>query len=112
MAHTYSEEELERYLSHVKYPREQHAQDPLETLAQLMSRQIARVPFESLSLHYSQSKRLSLDPDALFQKIVADSKGGYCMELNAFFGGMLRSLGYKVLNVGGRVKVPNGWTGW
>jgi arylamine N-acetyltransferase len=35
------------------------------------------------------------------------------MELNAFFGGMMRALGYRVLNVGGRVKQPTGlYTGW
>ena len=110
--HRYTPSQVSQYLDHIGYPATSHASDALQKLRDLTVRQICRVPFECLSLHYSPYKRLSLDPDALFDKVVVRSKGGYCMELNALFGQMLRSLGYTVLNVGGRVAGPNGYTGW
>lgn len=108
----YTQDQLDAYLQHIDYPRAKHPDDALLRLSQLLARQVSRVPFESFALHYSQHKVLSLDPEALFDKVVVHGKGGYCMELNAFFGGMLRALGYQVLNIGGRVKTPAGYTGW
>lgn len=79
----------------------------------LQLRHMARVPFESLTLHYSKHHRLSLDLEDLFEKIVGKGRGGYCMEVNAFFGAVLRSLGYTLINVGGRVKAGDGeYKGW
>ena len=72
-------------------------------LKELQKRHLARVPFESLSLHYSKHRLLSLNQQDLFQKIVIRGMGGYCMENNAFFGAMLRSLGFTVFNASGRV---------
>jgi arylamine N-acetyltransferase len=76
------------------------------------------VPFENLSLHYSQTHLLSLDPEDLFVKIVDRKRGGYCMENNAFFGAVLRSLGYDLINAGARIadavvgKTGDGFEGW
>lgn len=109
----YSEEQLARYLDHVGYPRSQHAPGPLDTLTELVGRQICRAPFESLALHYSQHHTLSLDLDALYRKIVVEGRGGYCLELNAFFAAVLRGLGFAVLTVSGRVNGHDGrYTGW
>ncbi|KAK2596649.1 hypothetical protein QQS21_006270 [Conoideocrella luteorostrata] len=107
----YTQDELDRYLQHINYPRSKHPQDALQRLTELTARQVSRVPFESFSLHYSPHKQLCLDPEALFEKIVVHGKGGYCMELNGLFAGMMRALGYTVLSVGGRVKLPTRWTG-
>lgn len=108
-----TDEQLERYLAHVGYPRERHAADPLALVTELMARQISRVPFESFALHYSQQRVVSLDLDALFDKIVVRRRGGYCMELNGFFAAVLRRLGFTVLNVGARVQVGGGvYSGW
>jgi arylamine N-acetyltransferase len=89
-----------------------HSDDALSFLAELQKRNLASVPFEDVSLHYSKHRLLSLDPDDLFDKIVTNSRGGYCMEVNCFFGTVLRSLGFTVTNVGGRVNGPNGYGGW
>ncbi|XWX01811.1 hypothetical protein V2A60_009840 [Cordyceps javanica] len=108
-----SEEQLDRVLEHIDYPRSRHAADPLRRLHQLMLHHIARVPFENVGIHYNPTHQLSLDLDDLFDKIVVRSKGGYCVELNALFAAVLRGLGYAVLTVGGRVRAgtPN-YTGW
>lgn len=114
---TYTQDQLERYFRHIGYaPKDADAaaeKDDLGRLAMLQLRHMARVPFESLTLHYSKHHRLSLDLEDLFEKIVDKGRGGYCMEVNAFFGAVLRSLGYTVINVGGRVKAGDGeYKGW
>ena len=112
--HIYTEEQLERYLNHIGYPRtdHNHGHNTLAFLAELQKRNLARVPFESVSLHYSRHRLLSLDPEDLFEKIVMNSRGGYCMEVNAFFGTVLRSLGFTLRSVGARVNGPDGYKGW
>ncbi|KAL8383532.1 hypothetical protein RB595_010641 [Gaeumannomyces hyphopodioides] len=119
---SYSEEQLAQYFAHLGYdPRADPTRpsgwldsDRLGFLTELQARQVARVPFESLSLHYSAANPpLSLDPQDLFRKIVHEGRGGYCMELNAFFGAVLRGLGFTLINTGGRVMGQNGvFLGW
>lgn len=111
---SYTPAQLDAYLERINFPRSAHpppSDGRLALLAALQARQLANVPFESLTLHYSPHRVLSLDPDDLFEKIVDQRKGGYCMELNLLFGSMLRAMGFKVLNIGGRVHTPEGWTG-
>lgn len=108
----FSDEQVDRYLHHINFPRSQHSRDPLALLGQLQARQVSRVPFESLSLHYSRHRQLSLDLDDLFEKIVVDGRGGYCMELNAFFGAVLRGLGFTLFNSGARVRTGPRYNGW
>ncbi|KAH8655913.1 hypothetical protein BGZ61DRAFT_594530 [Ilyonectria robusta] len=114
----YNKEQIDRYLDHIGFPRDVHPKDPLELLAELQKRQLERVPFENLSLHYSVQKVLSLDLNDLFEKVVVRGRGGYCMENNNFFGAVLRSLGFDSMYAAGRVSRPttdgkNGaWIGW
>ncbi|KAI8679201.1 hypothetical protein NCS57_00197300 [Fusarium keratoplasticum] len=95
----YSPKQLAEYLDRIQLPASQHASDPLEFLTQLVQRQLVTVPFETLSLHYSTDKNVSLDPEHLHQKIVHKRRGGYCLENNSFFGTVLRSLGFHVIGV-------------
>ena len=41
------------------------------------------VPFENIDVQ--NGKPISVDIDALFNKIVHDKRGGFCYELNSFF---------------------------
>ncbi|KAH7124690.1 hypothetical protein EDB81DRAFT_730966 [Dactylonectria macrodidyma] len=95
----YSSEQLSLYLDHVRLPASEHASDPQDFLVQLVRRQLAFVPFETLSLHYSADKSASLDANDLFDKIVKKRRGGYCFENNTFFGAILRSIGFHVYGV-------------
>lgn len=99
---TLTPEQLAATLNHLSLPSE--PQPPtLEYLQTLMVRHATRIPFENISLHYSPTRRLSLEVPDLFDKIVTRSRGGYCMELNAFFAALLRTLGYDLYTIGGRV---------
>jgi arylamine N-acetyltransferase len=114
----YSEEQLDQYFNHINFPRQNHPHGRLELLTELQQRHLGTVPFESLSLHYSTTRLLSLDLDDLFHKIVARGMGGYCMEVNAFFGNVLRSLGFELISTAARVSnatagiLDGGFMGW
>ena len=77
----------------------------LALLTTLQTHHLLTIPFEDLSLHYSPTPLTppSLESEDLFDKIVTRGHGGYCMESNCFFATVLRSLGFDVLSVGGRV---------
>ena len=63
-------------------------------LAQIQYAHCTRVPYENLDI--LRGVPLSLEPDALFEKIVARRRGGYCFEVNCLLGWLLRELGYEV----------------
>ncbi|KAJ3488681.1 hypothetical protein NLG97_g6152 [Lecanicillium saksenae] len=88
-----------------------HPSDPLQLLKHLQAYQLQRVPFESLALHYTTHRQISIDLEDLFEKIVLQGKGGYCLELNTYFSAILRGLGFSVLNGAGRVKKGERWSG-
>jgi arylamine N-acetyltransferase len=124
MASTYTKLQLEKYFSHIDLPPEYRleAQPALnfDFLTALHIHQISAVPYENLSLHYSASHTISLDPQALYRKIVTNGRGrgGYCMELASFFNHILRSLGFAAITAGVRIRprsggVPEGsYIGW
>jgi arylamine N-acetyltransferase len=114
----YSSEQLSRYFQHIGLPSPSAKPGSLEYLTELVKLQLATVPFENLSLHYSKHRLLSLDTNDLFDKVVGRGRGGYCMENNTFFGAVLRSLGFKLINAGARVshatagRPGGGYMGW
>ena len=65
-----------------------------DTLRALQVAHLLAVPFENLSIHAKQP--IVLDDDALFDKIVARRRGGFCYECNGLFAALLRSLGFDV----------------
>ncbi|KAI9663472.1 MAG: N-terminal acetyltransferase [Alyxoria varia] len=84
----------------------------LSYLTALQSYHKASIPFENLSLHYSETHSVSIEPDDLKRKILGlgdgsgsggRGRGGYCTENNALFGMLLRSLGFEVYATGARV---------
>ncbi len=68
-----------------------------EALAELQSRHLHSVPYENLDI--LRGVPLSLAIDDLFDKIVVRRRGGFCFELNALFGWLLRELGYPVTDL-------------
>jgi len=93
-------------------PGNASAEDVLDYLSALQKHHLASVPFENLSLHYSKEHKNSLNQDDLFEKIVTRKKGGYCFEINGFFGLILQSLGFDSVSVGARVVLVSPAAGW
>lgn len=120
----YTPEQVNAYLSRISFPVNQYkpitlktagSTDGLHYLYGLQKYHLASIPFENLSLHYSQERVVSINKDDLFKKMVTSGsgRGGYCMEHNLLFGTILRSIGFEVISTGARVMGPCGeFNGW
>ena len=116
----YSESQIQAYLDFIEFPASlrsipkldrgqieppQSKEHGLPFLTALMRYQLAKVPFENLVLHYSPHQEASLDPQDLIEQIIANksNRGGHCLQLNAFFGTVLRSFNFAVMSSAARV---------
>jgi N-hydroxyarylamine O-acetyltransferase len=75
-------------------------------VAELQLAHLNRVPFENLDIH--RDVAIVLDLEAIFDKVVARRRGGYCYELNSLFGALLTAVGYRVDLVAARVASDGG----
>lgn len=73
----------------------------LDTLRALQRLHTQAIPFENLNPLLGLPVRLDLQ--SLQQKLVRSPRGGYCFEHNTLFGAALRSLGFRVTGLAGRV---------
>ncbi len=71
-------------------------------LSRLQRAHLASIPFENLDILAGKGP-VSLEPEALFDKLVARRRGGICYEQNALFADVLRTLGAHVVYKAGRV---------
>lgn len=74
----------------------------LESVANLIRRHQQSVPFENLSMCENWGS-VNLHPDALFEKIVQNRRGGFCFELNGAFCLLLKGLGFDTAGVMARI---------
>ncbi|MCX5035350.1 arylamine N-acetyltransferase [Streptomyces coelicoflavus] len=72
----------------------------LESLRHLQARHLLSVPFENLGYHLGEE---ILMDERVVDKIVTQSRGGGCYEVNPALMFLLRSLGYEVSVLPGRV---------
>jgi N-hydroxyarylamine O-acetyltransferase len=59
------------------------------------------IAYESLEIMLGRTPRLDLG--SLQRKMISGGRGGYCLEQNMLFREGLRSLGYKITSLQGRV---------
>ncbi|KAL7941253.1 arylamine N-acetyltransferase 2 [Trichoderma barbatum] len=125
----YSSSQITAWLQHIRLPTtyEPYIYNPSsfpkteQSLKALFRAQITTFPYENLSVHYSPTHLVNIQPDALYNKMMgpfSNGRGGYCMELSIFFHHMLRGLGFHVYLTGVRNRTringaPQGETqGW
>ena len=84
--------DVDRYLAHLGY--EGSREPTLQTLTDLQVAHLMRVPFENLHVFHRRGVRVDLGWS--YGKIVGQSRGGWCFELNGCFSELLRRLGYSV----------------
>ncbi|KAF5017417.1 hypothetical protein F66182_10654 [Fusarium sp. NRRL 66182] len=122
MASAYSQEQLEQFFSHIGLPEELR-KDPHPSqrlLHALHTHSLSTLAYENLSLHYSASHSIDLDPQHLFRKMVTDKRGrgGFCMEIAILYNHILRAIGFDAYTAGVRTRarlegVPRGdYPGW
>ena len=73
----------------------------LATLNDLIFAHSHAIAYESLDIMLGRTPKLDLV--SLQQKMIAGGRGGYCLEQNMLFREGLRSLGYKITSLQGRV---------
>ena len=76
-------------------------QPTLDTLHKLIFAHSHTIAYESLDIMLGRTPRL--DIASLQRKMIAGGRGGYCLEQNMLFREGLRSLGYNITSLQGRV---------
>jgi N-hydroxyarylamine O-acetyltransferase len=80
-----------------------------ETLRALQRAHLFTVPFENLDI--GLKRVIPCDEQAAVRKIVEQTRGGFCYEMNGAFAWLLRELGYRVTLLSARVARPDGTLG-
>lgn len=83
----------------------------LAGLASLQRAQLFSIPFENFDIHLGRG--ISLEPAAIFQKLVTRRRGGYCFEVNELFFTALEAFGFKARRALARIRFrpePSGLT--
>jgi N-hydroxyarylamine O-acetyltransferase len=95
-----ADDRVAAYLTRIGYAGS--SSPTLTTLAGLQRAHLLAVPFENLDLHLG--RRLDLDLDRVYDKVVLRRRGGWCFELNALYASLLEALGFSVTLLGGAVE--------
>ncbi|KAF9154963.1 hypothetical protein BG015_011459 [Linnemannia schmuckeri] len=127
-----TEEHLSLYFRRIGFDYQTaHVTNPsLNLLRQIQGQQLVCIPYEDLSLHWRPvvtviqspvthdvdnntrplkkkpeflSPPFGLATEDLFQKLVVDRRGGYCLELNILLGEVLHALGFEVVHARAKV---------
>lgn len=91
---------LEKYFSRIGLTLPEVITPDSALLRALQFAHCTHVPYENLDI--IRGVPLSLDEGALYDKIVAHNRGGFCFELNGLFACLLRALGYGVTEYAAR----------
>jgi N-hydroxyarylamine O-acetyltransferase len=91
--------DINAYLKRIDYKGSLGASK--ETLYALHRQHLLNIPYENLDIHLG--RRLELNEEHIFQKIVTGKRGGWCYEMNGLFAWVLRELGFDVTYLSGAV---------
>ncbi|MEY4640508.1 MAG: Arylamine N-acetyltransferase [Pseudomonadota bacterium] len=99
--------DLARYCKRIGY--DGTPQQDLATLQHLHRLHPQAIPFENLDSWLGRP--VSLEPAAVFDKLVVKQRGGYCFEQNLLFREVLEALGFSVRGLAARVlwNLPEGF---
>jgi len=95
------------YLTRINFKEE--VSNDFEFIKSILQAQHRTIPFENFDI--CLGKGINLAPDALFQKLVKNKRGGYCHELNGLFLLALEAFGFQARALLGRVHLTNEPTG-
>ena len=90
----YATEQIRKSFERIGLTYSSGTRPTAELLLKIQPALAMTVPYENLDILHRVP--LSLDYGDLYDKIVARHRGGYCFEINGFYGELLRSLGYGV----------------
>jgi N-hydroxyarylamine O-acetyltransferase len=84
--------DLDAYLARIGYSGD--VRPSAETLRAIHRAHLLAIPYENLDIH--RGVTLSLDPDAIYDKLVTGRRGGWCYEMNGLLAWALREMGFDV----------------
>ena len=87
--------DLDKYFKRIGYSG--GTAPTLETLAALHTAHVFSIPFENLDVY--EGRAVSLEPGAIFEKLVTRRRGGYCYEMNTLFASVLRQMGFNATDI-------------
>jgi N-hydroxyarylamine O-acetyltransferase len=93
---------IAKYLSRIKLD---NCTANLVGLTKLQEHHTVNIPFENLDIVVG--RKILLNYNHLFDKVVLKKRGGYCFELNILYAELLKSLGFSPKPVLGRVWLSN-----
>ena len=85
---------LYNFLTRIKMQSDTELKPTKELLSKIQNACVLNIPYENMDI--LNNKRILMDKESLYKKIVEDGRGGYCFELNAFLEFMLTDMGFKV----------------
>ena len=91
---------LDKYLNRIGIKEELYPD--LESLKNIQKQHLINIPFENIDIFLN--KKLELNIDSLFDKIVEKRRGGICYELNGLFLILLKEIGYNVKYISARIR--------
>ena len=84
-----------------------HPRPDLATLRRLQCAHLARISFENLDVQLG--RRVTLDLEAAFAKLVTAGRGGWCYEMNGLLAWALEEIGFAVTRMAaGVMRIANG----
>ena len=88
--------EIKGFFKRIGLPENTEIEQNYEFLKLIQQSCIVSIAYENLDL--LAKKPLSLEGDALYEKIVTRGRGGYCFELNGLLSYVLKEMGFNVKN--------------
>lgn len=73
----------------------------IASLRRLHRAHLLTVPFENLDIHWN--RKIVPDTTQFYKKIVSETRGGFCYELNGLFDELLKTIGFKTRLISARV---------
>jgi N-hydroxyarylamine O-acetyltransferase len=95
---------LEQYLNRVGFTGS--LEPNLETLIALHRAHLQSIPYENLEIHFG--RKLELNLERIFERLVLERRGGWCYEMNGLFAWALREIGFDVRLVSTQVTRADG----
>jgi N-hydroxyarylamine O-acetyltransferase len=80
-----------------------------ERLFRVHRRHIMSIPFENIDVY--NGKLVSVESEAVFDKLVVKNRGGYCFEMNCLLADALSAMGFEIYGVLARVSMGPGGFG-
>lgn len=94
-----TEQQIKLYMDRLETERPE--KPDLKSLTELQRAHICHIPFENLDI--IEGIPISLDREALFEKIIIRKRGGVCSELNTLYNWLLESVGYSPVSYMSRI---------